>query len=451
MKVHFVAIGGSVMHNLALALHLKGEEVSGSDDEIFEPARGRLKKHGLLPEKEGWFPEKIVSGLDAIILGMHAKEDNPELIRVRELGLRIYSFPEFLYDHARNKMRIVIGGSHGKTTITAMIMHVLNDHGVDFDYMVGAQLKGFDVMVRLSEKAQVMIFEGDEYLTSAMDRRPKFHLYKPHIAVISGIEWDHMNVFPTRENYIRQFEIFCELIEKDGSLIYCEEDELVRRAILSSPGSIEKIPYGLPPHEKIDGKLNLNYQGNNYEIKVFGKHNLLNINAAKLVCKQLGIDEQGFLKSIQTYEGAAKRLELLAENESTSIFKDFAHAPSKLRATIEAVKSRDPERKLIAVMELHTYSSLNKEFLPEYRASMDMADEAVVFNNPHAFEIKKLPFLEAQDVKNGFGRNDLKIFHNKNELSDFLLSKNWKNHNLLMMSSGDFAGLDFKKLSETIL
>lgn len=450
MKVHFIAIGGSVMHNLALSMHFKGDQVSGSDDEIFEPARSRLQQQGLLPEKQGWFPEKITPDLDAVILGMHAKADNPELLKARELGLKINSFPEFLYEHSKHKKRIVIGGSHGKTTITAMIMHVLKDLGQDFDYMVGAQLKGFEVMVRISEEAPIMIFEGDEYLTSALDKRPKFHLYKPHIAVISGIEWDHMNVFPTKENYIEQFKKFCDLIEDSGVMIYCSEDELVGKLAASAPTHLNKIAYGVPDHETKTGQTFVINNDESFEINVFGRHNLMNLNAARLVCNQLGIRDKDFYRSIKTYEGAAKRLELMGENQTVSVFKDFAHAPSKLRATIEAVKSRNPERDLVAVMELHTYSSLNRDFLPEYKNTMDLADEAVVFYNPHAFEIKRLPFIHKDDVRNGFNRSDLKIMTDTSALENFLLEKNWENKNLLMMSSGDFGGLDLVLLSEEI-
>lgn len=439
------------MHNLALALHSKGDIITGSDDEIFEPAKGRLEEVGIMPDKGGWFPEKISRNLDGVILGMHAKADNPELKRARKLNIPIYSFPEFLFQNAKNKKRIVIGGSHGKTTITAMIMHVLKDLGKDFDYMVGAQLKGFDVMVKLSDDAPIMIFEGDEYLTSVLDKRPKFHLYKPNIAVISGIEWDHMNVFPTKEIYIEQFEKFVDLIEKDGVLIYCKDDELVKQIASKSPEKITKIPYALPDYITKDGGCSVINNDRAYKIKVFGKHNLLNLNAARIVCNQFGIDDDAFYHSLQSYEGAAKRLELIAENETVSVFKDFAHAPSKLKATVEAVKSRNPERELVAVMELHTYSSLNKEFLPEFKDSMDQADQAVVFYNPHAFEIKRLPFLQKEDVKNGFGRKELIIFNKKDELEKYIQDIKWKDKNLLLMSSGDFDGLDFSSLSKKIV
>jgi UDP-N-acetylmuramate: L-alanyl-gamma-D-glutamyl-meso-diaminopimelate ligase len=451
MKVHFIAIGGSVMHNLALAMHLKGDQVSGSDDEIFEPALGRLKNHGILPDKDGWDSDRITQDLDLVILGMHARENNPELMKARELGLAIYSFPEYLYEHAKNKKRIVIGGSHGKTTITAMLMHVLKDMGMAFDYMVGAQLEGFEIMVRLSDEAPIMLFEGDEYLSSALDRRPKFHLYRPHVGLISGIEWDHMNVFPTRENYIEQFNIFTELFENDGTLIFCEEDELVCEVAGQADKKLNKIPYGIPEHVYNNGKLSLVLGDELLEIKVFGQHNLMNLNAARLLSLQLGISDKDFYRSIAGFSGAAKRLELLGENETVSVFKDFAHAPSKLRATVEAVKSRNLERELIAVMELHTYSSLNKNFLPNYKDTMALADKAVVMYNPHAFKIKKLPFLDQADVKEGFNRKDLFIVNTKDELLSLIEKEHWQNKNLLLMSSGNFDGADLLKLTQFVL
>lgn len=438
------------MHNLAIALHKKGDTVSGSDDEIFNPARTNLAECGLLPENEGWFPDKLTRKLDAVVLGMHAKSDNPELVKARELGLKIYSFPEFLYEHAKDKKRIVVGGSHGKTTITAMVMHVLKKLGKQFDYMVGAQIEGFDVMVGLTEFAPLMIFEGDEYLTSALDKRPKFHLYKPHVAVVSGIEWDHMNVFPTKENYIKQFEIFINQIEKEGTLIYCSDDNMVRSLAENCRSDIRKIPYDLPEHEIIKGMCYMIDGADRYEIQVFGRHNLLNLNAAKYICNHIGITDKDFLMAIKTFSGAAKRLELLKENKSVSVFKDFAHAPSKLKASIEAVKSRNPERELIAVMELHTYSSLNKEFLPEYKASMDLAGTAVVFYDPHAFDIKRLDFLNREDVIEGFGRKDIIIINRKEDLNDFLAKIAWDNKNLLLMSSGNFGGLDLNDLATEI-
>jgi UDP-N-acetylmuramate: L-alanyl-gamma-D-glutamyl-meso-diaminopimelate ligase len=450
MKVHFIAIGGSAMHNLAIALYKKGYLVSGSDDEIFEPSKGRLAKYGLLPAQEGWDEGNIHSGLDAVILGMHAKADNPELVKAEELGLKIFSYPEFLYDQAKNKKRVVIGGSHGKTTITAMILHVLRKNNMDCDFMVGAQLEGFEVMVKLSEDASVMILEGDEYLTSPIDRRPKFHLYKPDIALLSGIAWDHINVFPTFENYVEQFTTFIKLISPGGTLIYCNEDEELRKICPSTRSDIQLIPYSSVDHFIHDGITFIRYNNKNIPLKLFGEHNLLNINGARIVCNQLGIDDAHFYGAISSFKGASKRLELVRKNDQTSVFKDFAHSPSKLRATIKAVKEQFPERKLVACMELHTYSSLSKEFLSHYRGSMDLADEAIVYFNPHAIQIKKLPGLTPDQVRLGFSNEKLEIFNDSKLLYTRLLTENWKNKNLLMMSSGDYDGMDLARLSESV-
>ncbi|MBK6963737.1 MAG: peptidoglycan synthetase [Bacteroidales bacterium] len=451
MKVHFIAIGGSAMHNLAIALHYKGYEVTGSDDEIFDPARSRLQKLGLLPEKIGWDPGKINAGLDAIILGMHAKADNPELIEAKNLGLRIYSYPEYLFEQSKDKIRVVVGGSHGKTTITAMILHVLKRAGIDADYMVGAQLEGFDVMVKLSDEARFMVFEGDEYLTSALDRRPKFHLYQPHIALISGIAWDHVNVFPTFDNYIEQFRVFAGMVPDNGSLIYCAEDENVASVSAFAKPSVAKFPYRSPEYFIREGITFIKVEDKNIPLKIFGHHNMLNLEGARLVCEAMGVSRNEFYDAITTFTGASKRLELVAAKNSCSVFKDFAHSPSKLKATLDAVKEQFPERKLIACMELHTYSSLNVSFLEEYRNTMDNADIAVIFYSRHALELKRLPFFSTEDVGKAFGRNDIVVFNESEKLSDFLKSYIWSETNLLMMSSGNFEGLDLKKLSEAIL
>ncbi len=438
------------MHNLAIALHYKGYRVTGSDDEIFDPAKGRLQKLGLMPEIIGWNIEKIHTGLDAVILGMHAKADNPELLRAKELGLKIYSYPEYLYEQAKDKIRVVIGGSHGKTTITAMILHVLKQAGIETDYMVGAQLEGFDVMVRLTKDAPFMVFEGDEYLTSALDRRPKFHVYQPNIALISGIAWDHVNVFPTFDNYVEQFRIFAGMVPDGGSLIYCAEDENVVAASGSAKDSVTKIPYSCPDYQIRDGLTMLNYKGNFIPMKIFGHHNMLNLEGARYVCEAMGVDTPTFYNAISTFSGASKRLELVVKKESFSVFKDFAHSPSKLQATINAVKEQFPDRELIACMELHTYSSLNLQFLDEYRHTMNKADVAVVFYSRHALELKRLPYFTTDDVGKAFGRYDIQVFNEKDKLKEFLISREWKNINLLMMSSGNFDGLDLKKLSELL-
>ena len=451
MNVHFIAIGGSAMHNLAIALKKKGILVTGSDDEIFEPAKSRLRKYDLLPIDEGWFPERITGELDAIILGMHARVDNPELLKAQELGIKVYSYPEFLYEQARGKRRVVIGGSHGKTTITAMILHVLQSVGKECDYMVGAQLEGFEVMVKLTASAPVMVFEGDEYLTSPIDRRPKFHLYMPDIALISGIAWDHMNVFPTFDNYIEQFRIFARLVSKNGKLIYCKEDKVVADAVKSAGNSVELIGYSLPENTLEKGVTYLITPHGKFALKVFGHHNLLNLSGALEVCRQLGVDDQDFYKAISSFKGASNRLESIGKNEHTMIFRDFAHSPSKLKATTSAVKEQYPDRKLVACMELHTYSSLSQAFLEQYAGAMNAADLPIVFFNPHALAIKKLPPITPEQVKIAFCRKDILVFTDSDQLFDLLQSMDWKNKNLLMMSSGDFGGKDVKELANQLL
>jgi len=448
MKVHFIAIGGSAMHNLAIALHKKGYVVTGSDDEIFDPSRRRLMQHGLLPDQYGWFPEKIHSGLDAVILGMHARADNPELEKARKLGLKVYSYPEFLYEQSKDKTRVVIGGSHGKTTITSIILHVLQHHKIDTDYMVGAQLEGFEVMVKLSNKAPFMIIEGDEYLSSPVDRRPKFHLYKPHIALLSGIAWDHINVFPTFEIYLDQFRQFIRLIEPGGKLIFCTEDEQLNILCREEENAdLNLYPYGLPPYEINKGKTWCIQNGNKYPLLVFGKHNLMNINGARLVCQQLGVTNEMFFEAMASFKGASNRLEKVFEQNGTVIFRDFAHAPSKLKATTAAVKEQYPEKLLIACMELHTFSSLNKDFLSQYEGSMDAADSAIVFFSPHALQMKKLPELDPETVRMAFKKKGLEVFTDSGDLLKRLQSLAANDICFLFMSSGNFGGLNLNEFA----
>ncbi len=439
------------MHNLAIALHKKGYIVTGSDDEIFEPSKSRLNKYGLLPAKEGWDINNITNNLDAVILGMHARIDNPELIKAQELGLKIYSYPEYLYEQSKDKKRVVIGGSHGKTTITSMIMHVLLYNNIDFDYMVGANIEGFETMVKLTKEAKVTILEGDEYLTSPIDRRPKFHLYNPDIAVISGIAWDHINVFPTFENYIEQFEIFINKITENGCLIYCKEDENVSKISENSKRNIKKIPYKI--HENIikDNKTYLINKDELIAIDVFGDHNLQNISATINVCLELGLSLDKIYDAIKTFKGASKRLQLLDKNEKVIIFQDFAHSPSKLKATIDAVKKQFNSKNVTACMELHTFSSLNKEFLKEYKGAMDNADEPIVYYNPHTIKHKKLEDINIELVKESFANSNLKIYTESKELQDYLLSKKYNNDVLLLMSSGNYDGIDLISFAKTII
>lgn len=451
MRVHLTAIGGSAMHNLAIALHQKGIIVTGSDDEIFEPSKSRLHRLGLLPSMEGWFPEKITTDLDAVIVGMHARKENPELMRAQELGLKIFSYPEYVYEQTKDKTRIVIGGSHGKTTITSMILHVLKECGVECDFLVGAQLEGFDCMVKLSAAAKIAVIEGDEYLSSPTDLRPKFHLYQPTIALLSGIAWDHINVFPTFENYVEQFRIFLDKIESRGSLIYCEADEEVKKVSEEHKGSFKKIAYNTHPHTVENGTTFLTTNVGEIPLKIFGNHNLQNLNGARLVCNEIGISDEHFYKAIQSFKGAARRLELVKETPSSVMYKDFAHSPSKLKATTTAFKQQFPQRKLIACMELHTFSSLNANFLSEYKGAMEAADEAFVYFNPHTIEHKKLAPITTEQVRLAFGTNNVQVFTDSQKLMDLLRTMHWNNSNLLLMTSGNFDGVDFVKLADELL
>ena len=450
MNIHFIAIGGSAMHNLAIALHKKGDVITGSDDAIFEPSKSRLDRFGLLPSEFGWFPEKITSKIDAVILGMHAKEDNPELLKAQELGIAIFSYPEFLYEQSKFKTRVVIGGSHGKTTITSMILHVLHYHDMEVDYMVGAQLEGFDTMVHLTKENEFMILEGDEYLSSPIDRRPKFHLYKPNIALISGIAWDHINVFPTFDNYVEQFKIFIDSLTNGGILVYNEEDEIVKKIAEDNTAPIKIYPYSTPEYTIENGITILDTPDGKLPLEFFGKHNLQNMAGAKWICQHIGIDEEDFYEAIASFKGASKRLEKIAQNESTVVFKDFAHSPSKVSATTTAVKNQYKNRTILACLELHTYSSLNPEFLQEYVGALDAADKAVVFYSPHAVEIKKLEKVSAQQIKEAFKRDDLIVYTNPQEFKDYLFSQNLENTALLLMSSGNYGGLDFEEVAALV-
>jgi UDP-N-acetylmuramate: L-alanyl-gamma-D-glutamyl-meso-diaminopimelate ligase len=450
MNVHFIAIGGSAMHNLAIALHDKNYKVSGSDDTIFEPSRSRLESRGLLPASFGWFPDRITSHLDAIVLGMHAKADNPELLKAQELGLKIYSYPKFLYEQSKNKTRVVIGGSHGKTTITSMILHVMHYHDREVDYMVGAQLEGFDVMVKLTEDNDFIVLEGDEYLSSPIDRRPKFHVYQPNIALLSGIAWDHINVFPTYENYMEQFEIFVDSIIEGGSITYNEDDAEVKRVVEASENAIRKLPYRTPQYTVENGQTILETPEGPMPIEIFGEHNLNNLAGAKWICQNMGIDEDDFYEAIATFKGASKRLEKISENETSVAFKDFAHSPSKVEATTKAVKAQYPHTTLLACLELHTYSSLNADFLKEYKGALDAADMAVVFYSPHAVEIKKLAKVTHKQIAKAFQRDDLMIYTNPDDFKRFLFEQDLKNKALLLMSSGNYGGLDFEEVKHLI-
>jgi UDP-N-acetylmuramate: L-alanyl-gamma-D-glutamyl-meso-diaminopimelate ligase len=434
------------MHNLAVALHLKGDIVSGSDDAIFEPSRSKLLKYGLLPSTEGWNPSLITPELDAVILGMHAREDNPELIRARELGLKIYSFPEFLYEQFREKTRVVIAGSHGKTTITAMVLHALQKAGKDPDYMVGARLKGFEVMVKITAGPGITVLEGDEYLTSPIDRRPKFIHYRPHIALVSGIAWDHINVFPTEDLYFKQFEGLLECMEDGAELVYCASDPAVVNLSKKTRKGMGAIPYAAYPAFVRDGQTVIQAGDGEFPIQVFGQHNLENIAGAGQICRLLGMTEMEFLSAMESFPGADRRLEKLAEKSDSLLFRDFAHAPSKLRATVKAAREQFPERKLIACFELHTFSSLNREYLNHYKNCLDPADDAAVFFHPDTFHHKRIEPYSDEEVREAFNRQDLQLIHDPGQLLAWLRGLSLEHSNILLMSSGDFHGLDLVEL-----
>lgn len=437
------------MHNLAIALSRKGFQVTGSDDEIFEPSRSRLEKQGILPAQMGWDAARIHPNIAAVILGMHAREDNPELLAAKELGLPIYSYPEYLYEQSKDKIRVVIGGSHGKTTITSMLLHAVARLGLDVDYMVGAQLEGYDCMVKLTTDAKFMVLEGDEYLSSPIDRRPKFHLYKPNIALLSGIAWDHINVFPTFENYVGQFETFVSLITPNGALVYNQEDAAIEQ-IAQNAQDIRLLPYHTPQFEPTETGTLLTFNNKTYPLQIFGAHNLQNLMGAMYVAEQMGIEHHDFLNAMAEFTGAGKRLQKVAAAASFVMYKDFAHSPSKLKATTAAVKQQYPNREVIACMELHTFSSLQKAFLPQYNGAMNAADNALVYFSPEVVAHKKLPELDVNEVQAGFGGN-VQICTQTNEVLAFLKQQDWHNKVLLMMSSGNFDGIDYDALGQELL
>ena len=449
MKIHFIAIGGSAMHNLAIALKLKGFSITGSDDAINDPSRSRLKKYNLLPQKEGWFSDKITSDIDAVVLGMHAKDDNPELLKARKIGLKIYSYPEFIFNQSKDKIRIVIGGSHGKTSITSLVLHVLRTLNIESDYMVGAQLDGFEVMVKLTDTSKYIVLEGDEYLSSALDLRPKFHLYKPHIALISGIAWDHINVFKTFENYLKQFEIFINSIKENGTLVYNELDPELKKLVRLNKSNLNYISYSIPKHKIIDGISFIDINNRLYRLKIFGDHNLQNISGALNICKALGVESEDFYNAITSFNGASNRLELVYKSSDTIIFKDFAHSPSKVKATTEAVHKQFPNRKLISFFELHTYSSLNPLFLEKYRDTLKHSDECYVYYSEKNMRIKRLEPIDSELIIRSFNHSSLTVIDNYEKLNKKIYDLDLSNSVLLMMSSGKFGGLDIDKIKKS--
>ena len=448
MKVHFIAIGGSAMHNLAIALKQNNLDITGSDDEIFEPSKSRLAKYNLLPFKNGWDTSNIHNELDYVILGMHARKDNPELLKAQELGLKILSYPEFLYQQSKNKTRVVIAGSHGKTSITAMILHVFSYHDLSTDFMVGAQLNGYETMVKFSPENEFMLLEGDEYLSSPIDLRPKFIHYKANIALISGIAWDHINVFPSFENYLEQFNDFISTIEVGGALVYNESDPTLKELVLNHPREIKKFPYSLPDYSINDDELLLHSPEGNVPLEVFGEHNMLNLEGARWVCNQMGVTDEQFYEAISSFTGASRRLEKIENGKNIIAYRDFAHAPSKLKATVDAVSERHPSKKTICLFELHTFSSLNSNFIGEYKNSMSSCDNALIYYNPQVVEHKKLPVLDKKIVKDAFGGDNVKVFNNQSDLlKQFAELKN-SDSVIVIMSSGNFDGVDWKSQIE---
>ena len=448
MRIHFIAIGGSAMHNLAIALKLKGYEISGSDDVLNDPSKSRLDKYDILPKAEGWFSDKITNDIDAVVLGMHAKNDNPELIKSKELGLQIFSYPEFIYNLSKDKIRIVIGGSHGKTSITSIILHALKFNNIETDYMVGAQLDGFEVMVKLSKSSKFIVLEGDEYLSSAIDPRPKFHLYKPHIALVSGIAWDHINVFKTFKDYKMQFEIFIDSILERGSLVYNSLDQELKKIVKLTRNNIDLIPYSAPKYKIIDGVSYINHDDNLHKLQIFGKHNLENISGAHHICNLMGVSNQGFYNSLKSFKGASNRLELVYKSSNSFIFKDFAHSPSKVAATTRAVKEQFQGKRLIACFELHTYSSLNPKFLQKYRNSLESAEECIICYSQKNMKIKRLKPIDEAFISDSFNHKNLTVIGNLNMFQEKVLSIDLSNTVLLMMSSGKFGGFDFEKFKK---
>ncbi len=449
-KVHFIAIGGSVMHSLAIALKLKGFEVTGSDDNIYDPSKQRLAEHDLLPKEYGWSESHVTEDLDAVILGMHAKDDNPELIKAKDLGLPIYSFPEYIRKQSDDKQRIVVAGSHGKTTITAMIMHVLNYANREFDYVVGAYLEGFTNIVKLSD-APIIIIEGDEYFSSAISKTPKFLNYEHHIGLISGISWDHINAYKTMDDYVKQFEIFADATPKAGTLVFCEDDDMAMVIASNQRTDVVQLHYAVHPYVIKNGITYLKTETGLVPIKIFGKHNMLNLNGARKLLSRIGITDDIFYEAISSFEGASKRLQLLNENKRTSVFLDFAHAPSKVEATTSAFKERYSNRKLVACLELHTFSSLNKNFIINYQDTLREADYAYIYFNPQNNKQDVDSKIDITDIENAFNFQGLKVLTESEDLEAQLLDHDWKNSNLLLMSSGHFGNINLKSMAEKIV
>lgn len=438
------------MSQLAIALHKQGHHVTGSDDEIKNPSKSDLNEAGILPSKEGWYPEQITDYIDTVILGMHALADNPELTKAKKLGINILSFPEFIYNLSKQKQRIVIGGSHGKTTIVSMIIHVLREFGKEFDYVCGSKVAGFDQMVQLTD-APLIIIEGDEYPSSKEDTKAKFLNYHHHIGIISGIAWDHVNAYPTFDEYVQVFEAFADQTPKAGTLILNEEDDLVTMIGKKERSDVTVIDYKVHPYVVKDDNFHLIYEKKHIPVQVIGRHNMQNIEAARLVCKHLGVPAEVFYDSITRFKGATKRMEPILQQDSIRTFSDFAHSPSKVGATVNALKETYPNERLTAVLELHTFSSLRTEFLPEYRNKLEGADMAAIFISKEKVSLSASGPGFRDEIISAFGYHDLKVFEDKDQLEEWLLNLVPQSGNYLFMSSGNFDGLDIRKFSSKLI
>ena len=445
-KVHFISIGGSVMHSLAIELKRLNYVVTGSDDVIYEPSKSSLIENDLYPKELGWHESNIKDDLDFVILGMHARSDNPELKLAKHKKIKIYSFPEFVYEYSKNKTRVVIAGSHGKTTIASMVLHVLKNNTINVDYLLGAKIEGLSNSVSLSNENDFIIIEGDEYLSSRIHDTPKFHVYKPNIALISGISWDHVNVFPTFDVYKNQFGVFIDKIVDGGVLIYNDNDLEILDLLKNNQNFIRKIPYSRHNYIAKDNKFFIETDEGILPLKIFGKHNMENLSGAKQVCNLIGLTDDEFYNSILTFKGATNRLQLKEIKLGRSVIIDFAHSPSKLKASIDAVKTNF-SGELVGVYELHTFSSFHKKFQIHYRGTMDKCDYPIIFIDRSNPKLKNQD-LDEESLKKSFNNLKMKFIFDKDELDNYIMSFEQLNLNLLLMSSGKFGGIDVDRLSK---
>lgn len=437
MRIHFIAIGGAIMHNLAIDLHKNGHTISGSDDQIFEPSFSKLKKYSLMPKNLGWNADFITDEIDLIILGMHAKEDNLELKKALELGLKIQSFPEFVASQITDKKRVAIAGSHGKTSTTAMLMHILKDNNFEFDYLVGSELPGYESMVKLSN-APLIVIEADEYLSSKLDQRPKFLWYKPQLSVITGIAWDHINVFPTFELYKKAFTDFIDSHQADSSIFFYQFDEELSKIINNST-------YKCRPYTELTAKNQGQYSivlDNNeeeYYFPFFGNHFLQNASAAIHLAMELGLNQKDIYKALESFPGSAKRLELVWANDQLFIYRDFAHSPSKVMATIKAFSRQFKDYQVFFVFEPHTFSSQQIDFIQHYNKCFEDLN-AYIFMDKKAFALKNKPMLSGPDIENAFGTNS--ILNSATELMKEIRKSSQKSKKTVwvLMSSGNMGG-----------